>query len=248
MTAIAEELVGEPSTTRSEPREGRSDPCVGLVSAVSEGVGLMTWEQDGFAYADSFDESAGRYRGLRRMEAVSLADADSAGLVVRPEVANRQLAAETAEPPGGGEGAVDVGAPEGTPEVGRKTPPPGPSPPAKQQPKRFHGTVSLDSSRVGRDASRIADEVIAHLGGLVGAKVTVTLEISADIPAGVPDHVVRTVRGLRGSRTATPIVAAYGQYAAHTQSLLSRRVNQMTRFTLQPRKWYACELIGDEFS
>lgn len=22
----------------------------------------------------------------------------------------------------------------------------------------------------------------------------------------------------------------------------------MTRFTLQPRKWYACELIGDEFS
>ncbi len=46
---------------------------------------------------------------------------------------------------------------------------------------------------MGRDASRIADEVIAHLGGLVGAKVTVTLEISADIPAGVPDHVVRTV-------------------------------------------------------
>ena len=173
-----------------------------LVSAVSEGVGLMTWEQDGFAYADSFDESAGRYRGLRRMEAVSLADADSPGLVVRPEVANRQLAAETAEPPGGGsgsppgggEGAPDVRLPEGTPEVGGKTPPPGPTPPAaKQQPKRFHGTVTLDSSRVGRDASRIADEVIAHLGGLVGAKVTVTLEISADIPAGVPDHVVRTV-------------------------------------------------------
>lgn len=172
-----------------------------LVSAVSEGVGLMTWEQDGFAYSDSFDESAGRYRGLRRMEAVSLADADSAGLVVRPEVANRQLAAETTEPPGGGsgsppgggEGAPDVRLPEGTPEVGGKTPPPGPTPPAKQQPKRFHGTVSLDSSRVGRDASRIADEVIAHLAGLVGAKVTVTLEISADIPAGVPDHVVRTV-------------------------------------------------------
>jgi hypothetical protein len=31
---------------------------------------------------------------------------------------------------------------------------------------------------VGRDASRIADEVIAHLSGLVGAKVTVTLEVS----------------------------------------------------------------------
>ena len=60
-------------------------------------------------------------------------------------------------------------------------------------PKRYHGTVTLDATRVGRDASRIADEVIAHLVGLVGATVTVTLEIEAEVPAGAPDHVVRTV-------------------------------------------------------
>ena len=47
--------------------------------------------------------------------------------------------------------------------------------------------------RVGRDASRIADEVIAHLSGLVGAKVTVTLEVQAEIPSGAPEQVVRTV-------------------------------------------------------
>jgi hypothetical protein len=35
--------------------------------------------------------------------------------------------------------------------------------------------------------------VIAHLSGLVGAKVTVTLEVEVDIPSGAPDHVVRTV-------------------------------------------------------
>jgi hypothetical protein len=46
---------------------------------------------------------------------------------------------------------------------------------------------------VGRDAGRIAEEVIAHLSGLVGAAVTVTLEIHAEIPAGTPDNVVRTV-------------------------------------------------------
>jgi hypothetical protein len=51
----------------------------------------------------------------------------------------------------------------------------------------------LDPARVGRDASKIADEVVAHLAGLVGAKVEVTLEVEAEIPAGVPDHVVRTV-------------------------------------------------------
>ncbi len=59
--------------------------------------------------------------------------------------------------------------------------------------KRFHGTVTLYPARVGRETSRIADEVIAHLSGLVGAKVTVTLEIEADIPSGAPDHVIRTV-------------------------------------------------------
>ena len=67
------------------------------------------------------------------------------------------------------------------------------STPAATQPKRFHGTATLDPTRVGRDASRIADEVIAHLSGLVGATVKVTLEIEAEVPSGAPDHVVRTV-------------------------------------------------------
>ena len=47
--------------------------------------------------------------------------------------------------------------------------------------------------RVGRDASLIGDEVIAHLASLVGANVTVTIEVEAEIPDGAPDNVVRTV-------------------------------------------------------
>jgi len=35
--------------------------------------------------------------------------------------------------------------------------------------------------------------VIAHLNGLVGAEVCVTLEIEAKIPTGASDQVVRTV-------------------------------------------------------
>ena len=61
------------------------------------------------------------------------------------------------------------------------------------KPKRFHGSAVLDPTRVGRDASRIADEIVAHLAGLVGATVRVTLEIQAEIPNGAPDQVVRTV-------------------------------------------------------
>ena len=53
--------------------------------------------------------------------------------------------------------------------------------------------MQLDSARVGCDASRIADEVLSHLSGLVGAKVRVTLEVEAEIPDGAPENVVRTV-------------------------------------------------------
>jgi len=48
-------------------------------------------------------------------------------------------------------------------------------------------------TRAGRDAGRIAKEVIAHLAGLEGTKVRVTHEIEADIADGAPEHVVRTV-------------------------------------------------------
>jgi GDPmannose 4,6-dehydratase len=66
-------------------------------------------------------------------------------------------------------------------------------PPREPKARRYHGGVALDPARVGRDAGRIAEEVIAHLQGLPGARVTVTLEIEADIPDGAPDQVVRTV-------------------------------------------------------
>jgi hypothetical protein len=61
------------------------------------------------------------------------------------------------------------------------------------RPKRYHSRVMLDPARAGRDASRIADEVITHLVGVIGSSVRVTLEIEAEIPTGVPENVVRTV-------------------------------------------------------
>ena len=60
-------------------------------------------------------------------------------------------------------------------------------------PRRFHGSVALDAARVGRDAGRVADEVVARSAGLVGSHVRVTLEIEAEIPSGAPEHVVRVV-------------------------------------------------------
>jgi hypothetical protein len=163
-----------------------------LLRAIEDGVGLMLWRQDGFAYADSFDEAAKRYRGLRAGQRVTIGMENMTGLLVKPDVADRQITAEAVpvQPPPGPGGAPGPQSPTGRPLVGPQPPQPPPGPVA---PKRFHGTVTLDTTRVGRDASKIAEEIIAHLAGLSGASVTVTMEIEADIPSGAPDQVVRTV-------------------------------------------------------
>jgi predicted AAA+ superfamily ATPase len=160
-----------------------------LVEAVRNGLGLLTWSQDSFGYADSYDEGSDRYRGLRCGQVVSISRDDPIGLLVRPERALKQYEAEAAS------ATTSAGA-GGTSSAGvmRPTPQPGSAAAAPAaRPKRFHGTVELDPARVGRDAGRIADEVIAHLAGLMGAMVKVTLEVEAEIPAGVPENVVRTV-------------------------------------------------------
>ena len=167
------------------------DPTV-LLRAISDGVALLTWEHDAFAIADSFDDEAKRYRGLRGAQVVSMPDADAPGLLVKPDVARRQLDAESGEPDGAGT-AGTVGGDGPDPGEGSEPGAPPPDKPTATRPVRFHGTVLLDSARAGRDAGRIAEEVISHLSGLVGAKVTVTLEIEAEVPSGTPDHVVRTV-------------------------------------------------------
>ncbi len=159
-----------------------------LLHAISDGVNLLTWWRDSYGYADSFDETAGRYKGLRGGTMVNLSDPHSTGLVVKPEVASRQMDTERAASTG------SPAAPTG-PALGQPQPPTveTPQPLGGPRPKRFHGSVSLDANRVGRDAGKIAEEVISHLVGLVGGKVSVTLEVAAEVPDGAPDHVVRTV-------------------------------------------------------
>jgi hypothetical protein len=163
-----------------------------LLGAIKGGLALLTWPSESFAYADSFDEAAGRYRGLRAGQNVPVT-ADSTGLLVKPDIACRQLDAEAPKPgvPVPGRPGTDGG---GTTTVDRPTEKEegahGEPVPAV---RRFFGTVTLDPTRVGRDAGRIAEEVISHLVGQVGADVTVRLEIAADLPKGVSDQVVRTV-------------------------------------------------------
>jgi hypothetical protein len=155
-----------------------------LINAVRDGLTLLTWSEDSFAYAESFDEAAGRYRGLRGGQNVSVSDSDT-GLLVKPYVAKRQIEEEAKA-----RGDLALSATEQADEEQEES---AKTEKAVTAPRRFHGTVELDSERVGRDASQIADEVISHLNSLVGVEVRVTLEIDATIPTGAPEQVVRTV-------------------------------------------------------
>ena len=166
-----------------------------LLDAMREGFGLLTWGNDSFAYAESYDEAASRYRGLRCGQMVPLSPENLVGLLVKPEPALRQREAETPRPDP--DGAPIRTPPDETPGEGQAPPGQSEGPndgePGTIMPRRFHGSVLLDATRVGRDASRIADEVISHLSGLTDATVRVTLEIEAELPNGAPDRIVRTV-------------------------------------------------------
>jgi hypothetical protein len=107
-----------------------------LLQAIQDGLALLTWQSDTFAYAESYDEAASRYRGLRAGQLVGVS-ADSIGVLVKPDVARRQSDEET---------------PTATPASGPVTNPPipgtiadpcpvaTPQPPSPPALRRFHGT------------------------------------------------------------------------------------------------------------
>lgn len=183
-----------------------------LLGAVSQGLGLLTWETDSFAYAERYDADSGRYHGLvyGQSRAVAL---DEQAVLLKPAAAVRQVTADESarrqrveeqqraeaarelreQRPAystgpaadqGSRAGADVSPAGGTGERAR---------PAPRRLRRYHGSARLDTYKVGRDAARIAEEILQHLAGLPGAHVSVTLEIAAHLPEGAPEHVVRTV-------------------------------------------------------
>ena len=174
-----------------------------LIAAIRDGLSRLTWQSDTFAYADGWDEKVKRYIGLQSGTAVRVI-ADGQSMLVKAEIAKAQMDAEAAAAAASavaGNGSGDQSTATATTATGGETMTTGgssgggthPPEPAKPVYRRFHGSVQLDALRAGRDASRIADEVIQHLTRLVGAEVAITLEIQAKLPDGASDKTVRDV-------------------------------------------------------
>jgi hypothetical protein len=174
-----------------------------ILDAIQDGVSRLTWSHDTFAYADYYDATGDRYRGLEagRRPTVQL---NANSVVVKPDVASAQIEKDSAPPPASGAGSAAGGrggAGSGTTsggtgvsggETGRGAGAGGTKPKA-QVLRRFHGSAEIDATRLSRDVDLIASSVVQHLAGLLDAKVTITVEIEVKIPSGAPDTVVRTV-------------------------------------------------------
>jgi predicted AAA+ superfamily ATPase len=165
-----------------------------LLDAIREGVRGRSY----FGYATNVTDSHydvltfGRPSGSIFIDAISV--------LVKPEVAQLQLDAEAAKQAERQSTAERKTEQTGIGQSGQQQTGPtvkklrdGAEQPSALKPVRFHGTVTLDTTRMGRDAGKIAEEIVQHLTALSGADVEVTLEIHAKVPDGVPDQVVRTV-------------------------------------------------------
>jgi hypothetical protein len=170
-----------------------------LIAAMQEGIASLGWQTDTFAYAESWDEQKKRYLGLKAAQAGRIV-VDDRSLLVKPEVASAQFVAEekaevaiTQSGTKGTTGNQTVGTSGAKPASGMTPAAVTGQPSLVPKIARFHGSVKVDPLRLGRDASRIAQEVVQHLTGLVGSKVEITIEIAADVADGASDKIVRDV-------------------------------------------------------
>ena len=155
-----------------------------LIEAAQDGLSKLLWQEETFAYADSWDEAKGRYVGLVAGQDARVLDTTDS-LLVKPEVAAAQLEEETKVPVGGNGGEGGGGGEGGD----------GPEPLVivDEIVRRFHGSIRLDPLRMSRDVGSIADEVVQHLASELNSRIEVTLEIQAIVPDGVPEKTIRDV-------------------------------------------------------
>ena len=142
-----------------------------------------------FGYANSVDAD-GQYGGLQFGSASGSIYLDEQSVLVKPDAAKKQLAADA--PPEPGSEIDDPPGPPYTPGEDDGTTPP--LAPPDSPPKRFYGSINLDPIRASRDAQQIIEEVVQHLTSLPNATVEVTMEIQATVSDGFPKDTVDTVK------------------------------------------------------
>ncbi len=168
-----------------------------LFRCVEDGPASTVWADEGFAVAETMDPRvAGRFAGL--VAGARAGAVRETTLVVDPDAANAQMAAEVAASETeaslasgdsldelGGDGGTLAGGGGGRGGPGRA----GGGPAGPLVLRRFYGVAALDPGRLARDAGRLAEEVVSHLNAIDGTDIEVTIEVTATNPAGFGEPV-----------------------------------------------------------
>jgi hypothetical protein len=85
-----------------------------LLESIREGVKLLTWATDTFAYAEGWDDASKRYTGLSAGRVTTIV-IDNRSLLVKPDIATIQIASEK-KPVDTGGGKEETGSGEGKEE------------------------------------------------------------------------------------------------------------------------------------
>jgi hypothetical protein len=175
-----------------------SGVCSVLLECAAAAPASTVWASECLAVAEAADPlRPGRFVGLAAGEMA--VNARGTTLLVQPALAEAQ-AAEDRTAVAGSDAEGDAGqSPVGTGGAGLN----GRPEPAAAVPHRFYGVVAADRDRLGRDAGRIAQEVVAHVHGLVGTNTEVNIEIRATNPDGCSETVVKIVSENAGAQRFT---------------------------------------------
>ena len=157
-----------------------------LKSTIEEGIK----SDDFFGYATSVEN--GKYTGLK-LGTPGMVYMDKSSVLVQLDAAKAQVQAEqtvvpeprkteeTTQPKAG-----DERNPYGTSTGGNQ--------PEQKLMKRFHGSVDLDPVKASLDFSKIVEEVVQHFSSELSSKVKITVEIEANMPKGIKEHIQRAVK------------------------------------------------------
>lgn len=137
---------------------------------------------DGFAYAVGQDDKTKKYLGLVISDGVPFTVHPS-GLVVKASIALKQAGDDRKE-------EKEEKDKSKTSIAGRKG---GGGVSSKKIIKRFYASIPLDENRIGRDSSRIAQEVVERILDYGDASIKVVMDIEVDFAEGASDELILVV-------------------------------------------------------
>ena len=170
-----------PYLTRLRDRSVLEDGILSVLTSI-------TWELEGFALADGYDEAGGRYVGLLRPGGdARYGQLTDSTLLVLPAAALQQHVDDSGTGDTSDAGGGRTEGPDGTDR-------PGTSPHPEPSNRRYFGVYPVDSERFGRDLTRLSQEILQPLTSVEGAQVRITVEIHAERADGFPEDKVRIIQ------------------------------------------------------